>query len=179
MTKFEVEIKAQCYDKNSFIEKVTGAGAVHVETREEIDTYFNHSQKNFAETDEALRLRKIGDKTYITYKGPKVSTKSKTRLEEESIVESFDSVKKILLLLGFTEYGEVVKTRMVYNYSGIEICIDTIEKLGDFIELETKSSHPQEAENNLLNIAGSFGITDFTRKSYLEMVLEEKLLDTI
>ena len=171
---FEVEIKAHCYDKKSFIEKIIAAGAVFVETREEIDIYFNHPQKSFAETDEALRLRKTGSKTCLTYKGPKVSTKSKTRLEEESGIENFDSAKKILLMLDFTEHREVVKTRSIYNYDEIEICIDTIDKLGDFIELETKSNQTQEAEEKLLYVANLFGLTDFTQKSYLEMLLEKK-----
>ena len=171
---FEIEIKARCHDKNSLIEKIVSAGAVHIETREEIDMYFNHPQRDFAKTDEALRLRRIGEKTYLTYKGPKVSVKSKTRLEEELGVENFDSIKKIFLLLGFVEKEKVVKVRSIYHYDKIEICIDEVENLGDFIELEIKSEQIKEAEEHLFNIANSFGLTDFIQKSYLEMILEKK-----
>ena len=171
---FEVEIKAQCLDKNSLVEKIVSLGALHIETREEVDIYFNHPQKNFGQTDEALRLRRSGNKTCLTYKGPKVSDKSKARLEEESGVENFDSMKKIFLMLGFIESGKVVKQRSVYNYNDIEICIDTVENLGDFVELETKNNCIQEAEEKLFLMANSFGLTAFIRKSYLEMLLEKK-----
>jgi len=172
---FEVEIKARCFDKNSFIEKIISAGAIHVETREEVDMYFNHPQRNFAETDEALRLRRVGSKTFLTYKGPKVSAKSKARLEEETCVENFDSMQKILYMVGFVECNKVAKVREVYTFDKIEICVDSIEELGDFIELETISEHTEETEEYLLNIANSFGISEFIRKSYLEMVLEKRL----
>ena len=168
---FEVEIKARCYDKDSFIEKIVSAGAVYAETREEVDAYFDHPQRDFAQTDEALRLRRAGDKTYLTYKGPKVSIKSKARLEEEIGVEDFDSIKNILLAVGFTEREKVVKLRSIYNYGKIEISIDTVEKLRDFVELEIKSNHTQEAEEELFHTANLFGLTNFIRKSYLEMIL--------
>ena len=169
---FEVEIKARCYDKDSFIEKIVSAGAIHIETREEVDIYFDHPQRDFSQTDEALRLRRVGDKTCLTYKGPKVSIKSKARLEEEVCVEDFDSIKNILLLVGFTESEKVVKLRLIYNYGKIEISIDAVEKLGNFVELEIKSDNTQEAEEELFHTANLFGLTDFIQKSYLEMILD-------
>ena len=50
---------------------------------EQSDLYFNHPARDFAKTDEALRLRSVGDEHFITYKGPKLDATTKTRQEIE------------------------------------------------------------------------------------------------
>src|SRR5262245_27577811 len=50
---------------------------------EEDDHYFNAPDRDFAKTDEAFRIRRIGALHYITYKGPRQAGPSKTRTEIE------------------------------------------------------------------------------------------------
>ena len=49
----------------------------------EADHYLNAPDRDFARTDEALRLRRIGENTFLTYKGPRRDAASKTRTEVE------------------------------------------------------------------------------------------------
>ena len=51
--------------------------------RRRSDRYFAHPSRDFARTDEALRLRRIGEFNFITYKGPKLDATTKTRREIE------------------------------------------------------------------------------------------------
>ena len=71
------------------------------------DRYFNHPSRDFAQTDEALRIRTQGRETRITYKGPIVDSQTKTRREIEIPVGAHDGddekLAQVLVLLGFRE----------------------------------------------------------------------------
>ena len=47
----------------------------------QVDEYYAHPARDFAITDEALRLRTENNLTVITYKGPKLDRETKTREE--------------------------------------------------------------------------------------------------
>ena len=49
----------------------------------QVDQYFAHPARDFAQTDEALRLRRVGKQNFITYKGSKIDATTKTRREIE------------------------------------------------------------------------------------------------
>jgi adenylate cyclase class 2 len=174
MEVLEVEIKAYCSDPEDMIKKIKDLGGRPLETRQEIDTYMNHPGRDFGETDEALRLRKVNNLTVLTYKGPKVSEKAKTRYEEEVAVEDYGAMKVILERLGFHEYGTVSKIRSTYAVGDIEICVDSIDTLGHFIELEKKGTNKDEIESKLFDLAGQLGLDEFETRSYLEMLKEKE-----
>ncbi|MCL1865571.1 MAG: class IV adenylate cyclase [Spirochaetes bacterium] len=165
----EIEIKCYCDNDNNVKKKLTEIGAQFIDRRFENDIYFNHPSKNFADTDEALRLRTIGERTIITYKGPKVSKISKARIEYETEVEDYPSMKNILLKLGFVESGIVEKERHRYSFNGMEISIDYVEGLGTFVEIEKIGELKEEAEKELFNTAERLGLNNFERRSYLEL----------
>lgn len=170
----EVEIKAVCDNHEIILEYLKNNNAQFVKKQTEIDLYFCHPAKEFSETDEALRLRTAGGETVITYKGPKIGQKSKTRIEEEVAVADYESMKKILTYLGFTKAGEVKKSRSYYLLKDIDICLDYIEGLGFFVELEIQSDEIHAAEQALFSLAADIGLKTFERKSYLELLLEKK-----
>ncbi|MFN5909679.1 MAG: class IV adenylate cyclase, partial [Planctomyces sp.] len=49
----------------------------------EQDEYFNHPARDFRQTDEALRIRRIGGELILTWKGPRLDALSKSRRELE------------------------------------------------------------------------------------------------
>jgi adenylate cyclase class 2 len=165
----EIEIKCYCDDDKQVKNRLSEIGAQFIEKRFEADIYFNHPAKNFGDTDEALRLRTIGERTIITYKGPKVSKLSKARIEQETEVENFLSMKNILLNLGFIESGIVEKERYLYSFNGMEISIDYVNDLGIFVEIEKIGELKDEVEKDLFNTAEKLGLTKFERRSYLEL----------
>lgn len=77
----EVEVKAKINDFNSIKKDLYNIGAIESHTEHQEDIYFNSPIKDFAKTDEALRIRKVTIKdsieTFITYKGPKLMIKVK------------------------------------------------------------------------------------------------------
>ncbi|HEU5115398.1 MAG TPA: class IV adenylate cyclase, partial [Isosphaeraceae bacterium] len=80
---FEVEIKFRAADHRALAARLIALGAEASEAQEHEDLYLAHPSRDFARTDEALRLRRVGDQNRVTYKGPKLGGPTKTREEIE------------------------------------------------------------------------------------------------
>jgi len=144
------------------------------------DTYFQHPCRNFAETDEALRIRvrrfNGHFESFLTYKGPKMDPNSKTRKEIEVPISDPDRHEEILLNLGFREVLTVEKVREKYYVDkGVIIALDDVEGLGKFIEIEAlvgNGENIEEIVERLRRILRDLGVRRFERRSYLELLLE-------
>jgi adenylate cyclase class 2 len=157
-------------------EQLSVMGAVFVGVQHHCDTYFNAPHRDFATTDEALRIRSVNGRSVMTYKGKKLDTLSKTREEFETEVDG-GTTRSILLALGFYESGIVRKTREVYKYENMTICLDKVEGLGEFMEVEIGAESDIEGHRKqIFSFLEKFGIgeEDSIRTSYLEMVLENQ-----
>ena len=176
----EVEVKAKI---NSFEEmrgKLNKINAIKVKTEHQEDRYFNSPVKDFAQTDEALRIRetKSEDKhdLFITYKGPKIDAKSKTREEVEMEIEDADKCSKIFENLGFKEVRTVVKDREYYKYENYEISLDNVHGLDPYMEIEISlddDSDYTKAQESIFELFEKLGITyGFERTSDLELLEE-------
>lgn len=151
--------------------------------REE-DHYFNAPDRDFSHTDEALRLRRVGPNTVLTYKGPKLGTTTKTRVEIESPLArgetSFVEFSRILTHLGYRPTAVVRKIRRLFTLQrgkfALEVCLDEVEDLGRFAELEIRAPESQleRARTVLLRTAEELGLTGEERRSYLELLLERR-----
>jgi adenylate cyclase class 2 len=173
----EIEIKARA-DHEALRKILKQAGAAMEKMVEQSDSYYNAPHRDFALTDEALRLRDQGGQVYMTYKGKKLDQGSKTRKEVEVEVADLKKTEEILLSLGFRKTLEVHKTREIYHLDGAEICLDRVEGLGDFVELETLAvdeSSMAERRDMLIDTLRGLGVKDgLIRESYLEMLLNKK-----
>src|SRR5215208_5003779 len=79
----EVEVKYRLSDPAAVEARLRAWGAIVVADHEEADHYLNAPDRDFARTDEAFRLRRIGERNLLTYKGPRLDATSKTRKEIE------------------------------------------------------------------------------------------------
>ena len=139
-------------------------GATAGDVEEHRDTYFNHPARDFAETDEAFRIRSIGDGNRLTYKGPLVDKQTKTRQEVEVGCEAGaagrDKLQEMLIALGFRKVRTVVKRRTPYHLDWqnrpVEVTLDDVEGLGTFVELETIAAEDswESARDDLLALSG-------------------------
>jgi adenylate cyclase, class 2 len=180
----EVEQKFHVADLASLEGRLTGLGLEKHEAITQVDCYFAHPARDFADTDEALRLRQVGDLNYITYKGPKLDATTKTRRELEiplapgSTMAS--SAVSLLEALGFTKVAEVRKRRihstLRWQNRLLSVSLDRIDELGDFVELEivTNQDDVAAARECLASLANQLGLTDNERRSYLELLLEAR-----
>jgi len=177
----EVEVK-YLVDDMPALERLAGERFGHPnETRTDADHYFNAPDRDFAQTDEALRVRSIGERNFVTYKGPKRDAQTKTRTELElPLSPGGEAAAAFRQLLGHLKYrasGVVRKSRRVYmaDRDGFElqVCLDEVTGLGAFAEIEVTADEDrfEVAKATVLREAVALGLTQPERRSYLEMLL--------
>jgi len=108
-------------------------------TEEQTDYYFDKENMELTKGDKALRLRMTDTRSELTYKGPRLSDKVKARAELSLMLEDPESMRKILLNLGYNIILIVKKRRKNYDYRGAVISLDRVEELGDFMEIEANA----------------------------------------
>jgi adenylate cyclase class 2 len=148
---------------------------------EEADHYYNAPDRDFARTDEALRLRRIGADNMVTYKGPKQAGPAKTRTELEVALETgaeaAEKFCQLLTHLGYRAVAVVRKKRQSYHFDrggfALQVCLDEVDRLGRFVEAEIVAPEEKktQAQDVLLQVAADLGLKDVERRSYLEMYL--------
>ena len=170
----EVEVKAKIDSFKEMEEKLENIGAVKSKTEFQEDIYFASPIVDFAQTDEALRIRTTNNDTFITYKGPKLNDKAKTREEVEMTIENAEKAKDIFEEIGFREVRTVRKNRQYYTYENFEISLDDVEGLNPYMEIEIALDDSEDyslAQKKIFELFEKLGITDgFERTSYLELL---------
>ena len=184
----EVEMKFRVPDWTAITAKLAALGAVAEPQREDTDHYFNAPDRDFAQTDEAVRLRRIGSENYLTYKGPKIDTLTKSRSEIELRLAdgsqaAADSVR-FLSSLGYRPVAVVSKMRQVFKFERdgftLSACLDDVGAVGRYVELEIMAddSRYEAARAALLKATADFGLADPERRSYLRLLLDQSLSRT-
>ena len=173
----EVEVKAKVDDLKKFEVELKAIGGQFIKKVKDVDLYFNAPHRDFMQTDEALRIRRRDDEISVTYKGPKFDLKSKSREEVNLSINDAFTAEKLFEFLGFRKAGMVIKTRLIYKLSDVEVSLDEVDGLGSFIEVETEAMDKKEAikkRDELLKILKSLGVEEsaFERRSYLELLLQ-------
>jgi len=176
-------MKFRAADWAPIIAQLTAWGAISRPTRKDADHYFNAGDRDFAKTDEAVRLRRIGTSNFLTYKGPKIDTLTKTRKEVELPLangpENAATAVRFLSALGFKPVAVVSKLRDVYTFTRddfhIEACLDDVGAVGKFVELEIQAEEDQfePARAVLMRTAVELGLTQQERLSYLGLLLAQ------
>jgi adenylate cyclase class 2 len=179
---YEVEQKYRIRDQAALEERLRDLGADFGRPVLQVDHYFGHPARDFASTDEALRIRRVDAKNWVTYKGPKIDQTSKTRQEIELPLPDGDEgaaqFESLLRVLGFRPVIAVRKERrctsLRWQGRQCEIALDDVEGLGAFVELEFHATEAdlEPARQSLESLAGHLGLSDSERRSYLELVLD-------
>jgi adenylate cyclase class 2 len=177
----EIELKFPVESFDAIQRQLETWSANRQPTIDEADHYFNAPDRDFAKTDEAFRLRSIGDANRITYKGPKQRGAAKTRAEIELAIESgpeaAEQFRRLVQSLGYRSTAVVKKRRTIFEFERggfkLQACLDEVETLGRFVEVEivADASRRDQAEQLLLQIARELGLPKSEPRSYLEMVL--------
>jgi adenylate cyclase class 2 len=177
----EVEVKYANADFAALETQLRRWGAREEATRHDADHYFNGPDRDFAVTDEALRLRRIGEKNFVTYKGPRRDARTKTRTEIEVPLAPgsgpADDFARLLVALGYRPVAVVRKARRLFHLRKenfeLEVTLDDVDGLGRFAELEIQAPEEQldPARDVVLRAATELGLTAGERRSYLELLL--------
>jgi adenylate cyclase class 2 len=165
----EIEVKIKVGDHASLKENLVNLGArLEKERSRETNILYDYPSQLLYKRKQALRLRKIGAKTFLTFKGtPQKSRKFKIREEYETEVKNERQTKKILKSLGFVPVFSYQKKRTVFRKGHLKICLDELA-IGNFMELEGKRN-----EITKLTKALGFSRTDFIKQDYIQLLSQK------
>jgi adenylate cyclase class 2 len=179
--QFEVEQKYRVDDPETLITRLTERGVALREPIVQSDQYFAHPARDFAQTDEAMRIRTVGPTSFVTYKGPKIDAKTKTRRELELPLAASDSdgsqFAELLAALGFTPVAIVRKRRRKFHITRdgreVEGALDEVDGVGTYVELELMAddANLESAKETISLLANELKLGTSERRSYLESLL--------
>jgi len=183
-------------DLDAVRERLRAAGAERLAAVEQVDTYYDAPHRDFAESDEALRVREErpregadgtgadGDgcghgnaaETRLTYKGPLVEAASKTREEFETAVGDGDAIRGVLDGVGFAPAATVRKDRECYDLDGYTVTLDRVADVGTYVEVEREAteSEVKTVREGAVDVLRRLGLDpdDQVRTSYLGLLLD-------
>ncbi|MCX6565259.1 MAG: class IV adenylate cyclase [Candidatus Aminicenantes bacterium] len=164
----ETEVKVRIDDLAALRTKLLTLGVVVMKERHfEENTLYDFRDRRLQERREALRVRKVGRKTFLTFKGtPQKSRKYKIRTEYETEVRSARDLVRILQSLGLAEAARYEKHRTVLRKGTLLICLDET-RAGTFVEFEGE-------REKIAQIARALGLPkkNWIQKSYLTLLRE-------
>jgi len=158
----EIEIKAKIGDKKAVLAKLKDLGVKMTAPKTQHDVVFcKPGQQDYDPGSIWLRIRTEGDGKVIWTM--KVDTGRKLdSIEHEVVVSDGAMLEKMLRQLGNIVYSDLTKTRQKGKLGDIEVCVDTVDGLGTYIEAEKMCADDadyQTVATELWDFLGKLGVT--------------------
>ena len=174
----EIEIKAHLRNKKSVMDQLRVLGCVFSDPIKQEDVVYVQkvgSLETFLSNKIYLRIRvNNGSKTIFNLKE---DIGALVAIEHEVEVSSKTEMENILSIIGYQAAVGVNKIRVKTKYKGCEICVDDVEELGAFIEMEKMSEEGDalKIQEELFQFFESLGIKRDERvtKGYDILMLEK------
>ena len=162
----EIEIKLRFDSPKDALAALRTLGAVESTPRLfEDNILFDRAHDPLHRSRRALRLRRVGDRAVVTFKGPvEGKHRHKVRVEHETDVSDGDAAERVLLSLGFEPHWRYQKYRTEFTLVQLHICLDETP-LGCFVELEGEPDEIDDAAARL-----GFGVGDYVAVSYRKLL---------
>ena len=157
----EVEVKIKVTDLDQCVKIFEKQGCILGEPKIQHDVvYF---PKDLAENNthplgrNFLRIRRVNDRILFTLKQPQ--TNQLDCLEHELEILDADEMENIIKQLDYVPYVEVKKSRREGTLGEYAICVDDVENLGGFIELEKITDETADVvQGHMMELLESIGI---------------------
>lgn len=176
----EIEIKARVSDPDATRSRLQQRGLTLDTPIKQHDVVYGQRKSGDDKWGHLwLRIRTENDHTVIfTFKKSVVGHLDS--IEHEVEVSNASELEAIIKLLGFELYSDLTKTRTKGKLGAIEICLDNVPGLGDFIEAELlmgNDANHDEVVRELRNLFAELGISeaDEVHEGY-DVMMRKKLL---
>ncbi len=170
----EIEVKAKVQDAKALREKLKGFGWLPSKATIQDDRVFIKNGIDYAAIPPGtifLRLRdQEGLKTFTLKQRLKTENELQC-LEYETTIENPDAIADMLSPMDFYEVVRVKKAREEGELNGMGICLDEVEGLGSFVEVEKMIEDETQADRiqaELFQFLESLGVSkdDQVTKGY-------------
>ncbi|HEY4493562.1 MAG TPA: class IV adenylate cyclase [Candidatus Paceibacterota bacterium] len=160
----EIEVKMRVADMGALEQALTARGCVLGESMKQEDVIYGEPENNIYEKTKlghvAIRIRNQDGKFELTAK--KNLSGELDNIEYELEIMDRDQMHAILVAIGWVPIVEVKKTRRKAKLGEYEVCLDEVEELGNFAELEKLTSDnadPVSIQEQLLQEMESLGVS--------------------
>lgn len=163
----EIEIKARIRNEEEVFSKLRELGCEFSDAIVQDDTVYAlkvDTIQDFVSNSLFLRIRvQNNGKILFTVKhheGRRAEDPTGVPVEHELEISSREVMERMLALLGFKEAARVKKHRRKCTYKNWELCLDEVEGLGAFIEVEQMADFEQakQAQKEMTDFLLSLGI---------------------
>ena len=169
----EIEAKMKVDSLDATVERLKSAGGERLGDYDEVNSFFDTEDRSLLAADEGLRLRSAKhldtktEKFILTFKGPRLHGKLKSREEREVTVGSAKDAERFLGALGYKKVLSFEKKRTKWTIGGCTIELDTLPHLGTFVEIEGPD------EDTVLKVRESLGLgkAPLIKSSYIAMLM--------
>jgi predicted adenylyl cyclase CyaB len=169
---YEVEVKARLLNRKAVIKKLKDFGCKFSNELNQTDYVFIPKEAPyplFPLGTPALRLRKQNNIYFLTLKIPQSSYQD--CIEREIDIHEGGKMLEILKLIGWKSIPTVQKKRIKTNYKDMEIVLDKVKHLGEFIEVEKIVKHKRHEDRKKIQRK----LLDFLRS--LDIKKEDIVID--
>jgi adenylate cyclase class 2 len=160
---YEVEVKAKLRDREEFVKKLESLGCKFSSELHQIDHIFIPNGIDFPPplNTPVLRLRKQNNIFLFTLKISQ--TGRQDCIERELEISDGEKMTEILKFIKYKEVSMVDKKRIKTKLDDMEIVIDEVKELGEFIEVEKmvsneNGSERQEMQRGLVKFLEKLGV---------------------
>lgn len=157
----EIEVKARVADFEPIIQKLESLGCLLSQPILQDDKVFLQNGLGFDDLipgNNVLRIRRQGEKNIFTLKVK--GAREMDCIERETEISDTEKLSEILKYLGYYEVVHIRKSRRKCNYQNLEICLDEVDVLGTFIEVEelTEEGDGGKIQDKLFDFLVSLGV---------------------
>ena len=157
----EREVKLRFRSAQEARDAVLAIGATVVrERRLQDDALFDNEREDLRQRRCALRLRREGPQSYLTFKGPVQAGTMKLREELETAVADASVLQRVLEHLEMHVWFRYQKYREEYALDGVVAAIDETP-IGTFVELEGTEAGITEAAAALGRTAADYVLDSY------------------
>ncbi|MFA6099545.1 MAG: class IV adenylate cyclase [Patescibacteria group bacterium] len=158
----EIEVKVRLKDLQTIIDKLMAIDCHLSEPVTQKDRVFLKAGSDYVKArgkEIFLRIREQAGKSIFTLK--KAKTNELDCLEKELVIDNANEMAEILELLGYNQIMVINKTRRKGKCTGFNLCLDEVEGLGSFLEVEVIADEPaDEVQGRIFSWLESFGISE-------------------
>ena len=152
---YEVEVKAHLRNRKEVIKKLESFGCKFGKELHQVDTIFAPIGTPYPMLPmgtSVLRVRKTNDKYFFTLKIPQ--TGHQDCIEREMEIKDGKMMIEIFKLMKWDSLPTVDKKRIKTKYKDMEIVLDKVKNLGEFIEVEKIVTHADPEKRKKIQKSG-------------------------
>lgn len=163
----EVEVKAKVFNLSDIKLKLASLGCEFSEPVAQDDTVYLHKPltlKDVARGIVSVRIRTQNNKNILTLK--KQLENGLDKLEREIVFDNPEQAADMLEILDLHAVSHLNKIRQKCRYNDLEICLDRIAGLGNFIEAEKivdEAADSAAVQNELFAFLKTLGVAEEDR----------------